>query len=82
MTLSKTSFDFMPLNQKRTPTHNHSQGLAFEYGAGRVVVLGEAAMLTAQIRGPEKIPFGMNVLGNDNRQLGLNIMHWLSRLLP
>jgi len=47
LTLSKTSFDFNPLNQKRTPTGNHSQGLAFQYGKGRVVVLGEAAMLTA-----------------------------------
>jgi len=56
-----------------------SQGLALEYNKGRVIVLGEAAMLSAQIGGKEK--FGMNYPGVDNKQLALNIMHWLSRLL-
>jgi hypothetical protein len=54
------------------------QGLALVVGRGRVVVLGEAAMLTAQRHGEER--FGMNLPGNDNRQLALNIMHWLSGL--
>lgn len=58
-----------------------AQGIAFKYGKGRVVVLGEAAMLSAQLAGPEKGPMGMNVPGSDNRQLALNIMHWLSGLL-
>jgi hypothetical protein len=35
----------------------------------------------AQIIGAERRPFGMNVPGIDNRQLALNIMHWLSSLL-
>jgi hypothetical protein len=56
-----------------------AQGLALECGKGRVVVLGEAAMLTAQVA--EGQPFGMNIPGNDNRQLALNIMHWLSHRL-
>jgi hypothetical protein len=56
-----------------------AQGLALEYGQGRAVVLGEAGMLTAQVAKGE--PFGMNLPGNDNRQLALNIMHWLSRRL-
>ena len=56
-----------------------SQGLALGFGKGRVVVLGEAAMLTAQIVRQER--FGMQVSGNDNRQLALNIMHWLSGVL-
>ncbi len=58
-----------------------AQGLAFKFGKGRVVLLGEAAMLSAQIAGPNKVPMGMNVPGSDNRQLALNIMHWLSGLL-
>ncbi len=58
-----------------------AQGLAFKFGKGRVVVLGEAAMLSAQVAGPQKQPMGMNVPGSDNRQLALNIMHWLSGLL-
>jgi hypothetical protein len=48
---------------------------------GRVVVLGEAAELSAQIVGLGGEKFGMNVPGLDNRQMALNIMHWLSGLL-
>jgi hypothetical protein len=54
-----------------------AQGIAFQHGKGRVVILGEAAMLTAQVADGEK--FGMNAPGNDNRQFALNIMHWLAR---
>ncbi len=56
-----------------------AQGVAFAFGEGRVVVMGEAAELSAQLIGTEK--FGMNVPGLDNRQMALNIMHWLSGLL-
>lgn len=55
------------------------QGVATEFGKGRIVVLGEAAMLTAQVSGEEK--FGMQLPGIDNKQLALNILHWLSRIL-
>src|SRR5438876_10498845 len=58
-----------------------AQGLAMSFGKGRVVVLGEAAMLSAQLAGPNQMPFGMNRPGIDNRQLALNIVHWLSGLL-
>jgi hypothetical protein len=56
-----------------------AQGLAIEFGKGRVIVMGEAGMLSAQIVGPERMPFGMNVPGIDNRQLVLNMLHWLTR---
>jgi hypothetical protein len=53
-------------------------------GKGRVIVLGEAAMLSAQVireKGKEPhTPHGMNFPGTDNRQLALNLMHWLSGL--
>jgi len=58
-----------------------AQGIAFKFGKGRVVVLGEAAMLSAQLAGSDKTPMGMNVPGSDNKQLALNVMHWLSGLL-
>ena len=58
-----------------------AQGLAFKFGKGRVVMLGEAAMLSAQVAGPTRSPMGMNVPGSDNRQFALNIMHWLSGVL-
>jgi hypothetical protein len=69
------------------PVGGRLQGLAFELGRGRVVVLGEAGMLSAQIASfpvdgtTRTIHMGMNVPGNDNRQFALNVMHWLSRLL-
>jgi hypothetical protein len=57
-----------------------AQCVALDLGQGRVVVLGEAGMLSAQ-RDSRGTPVGMNYRGYDNRQLALNIMHWLSRLL-
>jgi Domain of unknown function (DUF4350) len=65
----------------RYPARGHAQGMAFHFGKGRVVVLGEAAVLTAQVD-PLGFKFGMNRAGSDDRQLALNIMHWLSGLLP
>jgi hypothetical protein len=61
-----------------------AQGVALSVGNGRVVILGEAAMLSAQLLkqiGQPDILMGMNRAGFDNRQLALNIMHWLSKLL-
>lgn len=58
-----------------------AQVLAFKVGKGRVVVQGEAAMLSAQIAGQEKFKMGMNFEGYDNKQYALNVMHWLSGLL-
>jgi len=54
-----------------------AQGLAFEYGKGRVVVLGEAAMLTAQVYKDDH--FGINSPDCDNQQFALNVIHWLTR---
>ena len=64
---------------KTTSAAGRAQGIAFPFGKGRVVVMGEAAELSAQTAGGEK--FGMNVPGLDNRQMALNIMHWLTRAL-
>ena len=62
------------------PAAGRAQGLALEVDGGRVVVLGEAGMLRAQLdRKVGKV--GMNVTGYDNRQLALNIFHWLSRAI-
>lgn len=57
-----------------------AQAIALEQGAGRVVVLGEAGMLRAQRERGDRL-VGMNVPGFDDRQLALNIVHWLSRAL-
>jgi hypothetical protein len=80
--LAETARDMPSRDSKESVSvGGQAQGLAFRFGKGRVVILGEAAMLSAQIAGPEKRAMGMNVPGSDNRQLALNIMHWLSGLL-
>ncbi|GAA0868992.1 hypothetical protein GCM10009116_08280 [Brevundimonas basaltis] len=64
-----------------------AQGLAFMHGEGRVVVLGEAGMLSAQLvryppeSGQPDRRFGMNAAPG-NARFGLNILHWLTGLLP
>jgi len=77
--LADTAVDHSFNDDKPVSAAGRAQGLAFRFGNGRVVVLGEAAELSAQMIGLEK--FGMNVPGLDNRQMALNIMHWLSGLL-
>jgi hypothetical protein len=64
-----------------TSAAGRAQALAFKFGKGRVVVQGEAAMLSAQITGPNKFKMGMNVPGTDNKQYALNLLHWLSGML-
>lgn len=79
MKLADTAEDRMPgPDNKPVSAAGRAQGIALKHGKGRVIVLGEAAMLSAQIVGPNRMPFGMNRPGIDNRQLALNIMHWLS----
>jgi hypothetical protein len=78
--LSDAAYDVFdgnkPQQARMSSAAGRSQALALEFGKGRVVVFGEAAMLTAQDRN-----FGMNYPGTDNRQLALNVMHWLTGLL-
>jgi hypothetical protein len=81
MTLADTAQDVMPGDAKPVSAAGRAQGIALKFGKGRVIVLGEAAMLSAQLAGPQRMPFGMNRPGIDNRQLALNIMHWLSGVL-
>lgn len=79
--LADTAVDNVASPGKNGSAAGRAQGIAFRLGKGRVVVLGDAAMLSAQVTGSDNQPFGMNVPDIDNRQLALNIMHWLSGLL-
>jgi hypothetical protein len=65
---------------KEASAAGRTQGLALPFGKGRAVVMGEAAELSAQLAGLDR-QMGMNVPGIDNRQMALNILHWLSGLL-
>jgi hypothetical protein len=71
---------------KRAPAGAQSMAVAFLSGKGRVVISGEAGMMTAQVfeekqkDGSMKVvgAMGWEVPGNDDRQYVLNILHWLS----
>ena len=80
--LTEVAFQF---SQKtpRIPAVHLLQGALVHHGRGKVAFLGEAAMLTAQLAGPNKQPMGMNVPGaRDNARFALNLLHWLSGVLP
>jgi hypothetical protein len=63
------------------PVGGWLQGAVLHAGKGRLAVFGEAAMFSAQVAGP--IRFGMNSAdAPHNAQFLLNVMHWLSGLLP
>ena len=66
LSLSPTAIDLFQ-HGKKVSAAGRAQGVATVFGKGRVVVLGEMGMLMV-----------LNRLGYDNRQLALNIMHWLS----
>jgi len=59
------------------PGRDYSQGLCKNYGQGKIVVLSESALLTAQIdKNGNK--FGMNISDTDNKEFALNIIRWLA----
>jgi hypothetical protein len=71
------------------PAVGRAQGLAFDFGKGRVVVLGDGAMFgtqfvfgnEAQRMGKDTLRIGINRPDLDNQQFALNVMHWLARAL-
>jgi hypothetical protein len=79
--LADTAVDKIAATEKGGSAAGRAQGIALRLGKGRVVVLADAAMISAQVTGSENTPVGMNVAGSDNKQLTLNIMHWLSGIL-
>ncbi|HEX4739183.1 MAG TPA: hypothetical protein VH331_16655 [Allosphingosinicella sp.] len=60
-----------------------AQALAFTLGKGRVVVAGEAAMFSAQIvHFPGGETMRMGLWADDDEKFALNVLHWLTRLIP
>jgi hypothetical protein len=65
-------------NTRRLPVKGFSQGAVLEYGKGRIAVFGEAAMFSSQLKGKDKIHFGLSAPEADqNLQFLLNLIHWL-----
>lgn len=75
----------VPAAGHSTSVSGRAQGIAMTFGKGKVVVLGEAAVFSAQVirfaDGQRVMKIGMNVPGSDDRQFALNVAHWLSGLL-
>lgn len=94
--LSSSALDLPPMSPDRPEDPDavlrqarsaagRSLGVAMNVGSGRVVVLGEAAMLTAQVVSPRgggpARKTGMGVEGIDNQQFVLNTVRWLGGAL-
>ncbi|CAM2069947.1 hypothetical protein SCOR_31510 [Sulfidibacter corallicola] len=84
LTLSDTAMDEDVTETVYKSAAGRVQGLTLLQGKGRVVILGEAAMMTAQqrFREGEVHRFGISYPHCDNQQFALNILHWLTGLLP
>ena len=70
--------------QSRSIRHSargHAQCVALTPGKGRAVILGEAAVLSAQVD-PLGNKIGMNRADNDDRQFALNLVRWLAGYRP
>jgi hypothetical protein len=60
------------------PVGGWLQGAVKTVGKGRAAFFGEAAMFTAQLAGPQRVPMGINAPGAEqNAQFALNVLHWL-----
>ena len=69
-------------NANASGSRGTAQAMAVKVGSGRVVVFAEGDMLSALLGDPpEHEPIGMNYPKIDNKQLTLNVMHWLAGLL-
>ena len=82
--LSDTAVDLRLPDLEPVPAAGRAQGVALEWGDGRVVVLGESAVLSdqmAKLEGKEPVRIGLTFPGSDNHRLALNIMYWLSGIL-
>lgn len=79
LSLPKVAWQFEE-NTPNLPGDGFHQGAYMEYGKGKIVVMGEAAMFSAQLAGPNQSPVGLNrPEAKDNNQLLLNIIHWLDQ---
>ena len=64
---------------------DRAQGIALPLDRGRVIIVGEAALFSAQLlrqTGRPDFRFGMNAPSNDDKQFALNVLHWLSGAIP
>ena len=78
---SDAAGDVDPATGRETTGVNRTQLVVRTFGRGRVAIAGDAAFLTAQVTNHKQTAFGMQHPASDDRQLALNLAHWLSGLL-
>lgn len=84
LVFSRTAYESPQLEvlpTQRKPIEGLAQALAFEHGRGRVVMLGDAAVLTSQVTtaiGKESQRMGLQYPNSDNERFVRHIMSWLS----
>ena len=77
LVLGDSAFDLLP-NGRRQPATGRSMALAMPFGKGRVVVVGEAAMLTAQVTNAGALQFGFQLPRSQDQRFAMNIVEWLA----
>lgn len=76
--LPDTAWVFHPTTPVE-PAGGMAQGAVQSVGRGRVAVFGEAAMFSAQVAGPNRVPAGMNAPGAEQNAILLrNLVRWLT----
>lgn len=79
--MPEKAWQFGP-DTRKIPVGGWLQGAVMPFGSGRAAFFGEAAMFSAQVAGPERVPMGMNApMAEQNYQFVLNVMHWLTGIL-
>ena len=82
VSFTPTNFWMFKADTPRIPVTGWNQGAVLRVGKGRAAFFGEAGMFSAQVDGPQRVPFGMNTpAARQNPQFILNLLHWLSGLL-
>ena len=84
LTLSQTAFESSGRTaslEDRKPVGGLAQALAFAHGRGRVVVVGEATVLTSQMltEAGTTQRMGLQWAKSDNERFARNVMRWLSK---
>jgi hypothetical protein len=81
---SESAFDIAPLTEEKRQIPHHLQGAALGYGAGRVLIFGEAQIFRFQAQnsgGNVSRLKAQTLPADDSKKFLLNIMHYLSGLL-
>jgi len=65
--------------EESRPAGGEAMAIALEHGRGRVVILGDSAMLTAQYDRKTSRRYGLSSPGFDNERFAWNLLRWVVR---